>query len=176
MSENIRNATKNLHDLLENEPFNQRMFRGEQPDYERAAYLSVHLDIFTELDKYVPEDLQRVKYIQQDLDALGGYIDVPQSCNHYVGYLDNGILFPVTFDISAHIYLNYMGLLFGGQVMKKRYPKSSNIYTFVDVVASREYIRSTVVRDNIRFINEVRNGFEWHIDISRELGVLYGTR
>lgn len=176
MSENIRNATKDLHDLLENQPFNQRMFRGEQTDYERAAYLSIHLDIFTELDKYVTNDLHRVEYIQQDLDALGGYIDTPQSCVDYVGYLDSGKLFPVTFDISAHIYLNYMGLLFGGQVMKKRYPTSSNIYTFNDVVASREYIRSSVVKDNAKFINEVRTGFEWHIDISRELGVLYGTR
>lgn len=176
MSEAVRNANKDLHDLLENQPFNQRMFRGEQTELERAAYLSVHLDIFTELDKHVPEDLHRVKYIQQDLDALGGYIDVPKSCLDYVGYLDSGSLFPVTFDVSAHIYLNYMGLLFGGQVMKKRYPNSSNIYTFVDVVTSREYIRSNVVKDTAKFIAEVRNGFEWHIDISRELGVLYGTR
>ena len=50
MNNAIKQATKTLHESLELLPFNQKMFRGEQTDQERTAYLLSNLEIFEILD------------------------------------------------------------------------------------------------------------------------------
>lgn len=162
----IREATNDLHTELEALPFNVKMFKGEQTDEERRAYLTSNKYIFTALDPHVPPELRRLKAIEKDLKVLGGPSNfVLGSSIDYSYYLQHHCE-----NIGAHIYLNYMGFMYGGQIMKKRYPTSASMYEFDEIEAKREYIREQVCEDTEEFVNEVRNGFHWHINISKELG------
>lgn len=58
--------------------------------------------------------------------------------------------------------------------MKKRYPDTSTLYEFDDIVEKRAYIRERIVEDYNapfyqQFVHEVKVGFKWHIAISKEL-------
>jgi hypothetical protein len=176
MANAIKEATKTLHENLELLPFNQKMFRGEQTDSERTAYLLSNLEIFELLDPYVPEDFRRASLIENDIKTLDKPLEeCPNTTHGYCTYLE-----AVCDDLRPHIYLNYMGFMFGGQIMKKRYPKASSMYEFDDIDDKRNYIRDKIVEDYNSphwrsFVFEVKHGFKWHIGIAQELGQKYNV-
>jgi len=173
---NLRDATKTLHDRLESLPFNKRMFEGNQTNAERATYLCSNLEIFEVLDPHVPVDMRRTALIEEDIGKLNeAFADAPQTTFAYTTYLEK-----VCDDLRPHIYLNYMGFMFGGQIMKKRYPEAASMYEFNDIEASREYIRQQVCESYnsphwTPFVSEVKTGFKWHIGISKELGAYFNV-
>jgi hypothetical protein len=178
-SPSIKHLTADLHDALEALPFNVKMFEGNQSDMERAYYLASNRIIFDILDPHVPEGFRRSSAIDKDMAALdhspyGGSMGLamdspPMMTMGYKMYLEN-----ICENLNAHIYLNYMGFMFGGQIMKKRYPDTSTLYEFDDIVEKRAYIRERIVEDYNapfyqQFVHEVKVGFKWHIAISKEL-------
>lgn len=169
MSESVRTATKDLHTELEDLPFNKKLFAGTLTPAERKAYLIVHHLIFSELDKHVHVDIKRSALIDKDIMSIDTPTKVPKIVTLYTDYLASEVCY-----IEPHIYLNYMGLMFGGQIMKKRYPDTSNIYDFNNITEHREYIREHIVEDTEKFIEEVKQGFRFHIQISKELGYNFG--
>jgi len=176
MNNAIKQATKTLHESLELLPFNQKMFRGEQTNQERTAYLLSNLEIFEILDPHVPEDFRRAPFIENDIKNLNQPLEECPSITHgYCTYLE-----AICSDLRPHIYLNYMGFMFGGQIMKKRYPEASSMYDFDVIEQKRQYIRDRIVEDYnsphwISFVSEVKHGFKWHIGISEELGNIYNV-
>ena len=164
----IKSATQDLHTELENVSFNQRMFRGVQKAQERKNYILGWKIIFEELDLQVPEFLRRGAYIQMDIDNL----EVPgapaQAALEYANSIKRSN------NTSAHIYLNYMGFLYGGQIMRKHYPETSSLYTFDDLPYCRQWIRDNhVFSEQQFFVNEVRAAFRAHIEISKQLDKMY---
>lgn len=162
----IKHATKELHEDLELSPFNQKMFRGEQTRAERADYLLSFYEIFKVLDKSVPKEIQRAAHIAYDLDELRlPESSIPMYTHGYCTYLE-----AICKDLKPHIYVNYLGLMYGGQIMKKRYPEfPTEIYTFDDIESSRQYIREQIMEETDEFILEAKHAFRWHIAISFEL-------
>lgn len=173
---NIKDATKTLHDRLEALPFNKKMFEGNQTNAERAVYLCSNLEIFEVLDPHVPKEMRRSSLIEEDLGVLAEpFADAPRTTIAYRTYLEK-----VCDDLRPHIYLNYMGFMFGGQIMRKRYPESASLYEFDDIEGNREYIRQRVCETYNSphwrsFVDEVKNGFRWHIGISKELGEYFNV-
>jgi hypothetical protein len=173
---NLRDATKTLHDRLESLPFNKRMFEGNQTNAERATYLCSNLEIFEVLDPHVPVNMRRSSLIEEDIGKLNeAFADAPQTTFAYRTYLEK-----VCDDLRPHIYLNYMGFMFGGQIMKKRYPQAASMYEFDDIEAQREYIRQRICESYNSphwntFVSEVKVGFKWHIGISKELGEYFNV-
>lgn len=160
----IKSATQDLHTELENVPFNQRMFRGKQTPLERMNYVLGWQLIFAELDLQVPEFLRRSEYINLDLANLKVDGQAPQAAKEYANSIKRSE------NTSAHIYLNYMGFLYGGQIMRKHYPETSCLYTFDDLVYARQWIRDNHVFDEQQFyVDEVRTAFKAHIEISKQL-------
>jgi hypothetical protein len=173
---NLRDATKTLHDRLESLPFNKRMFEGNQTNAERATYLCSNLEIFEVLDPHVPVNMRRSTLIEEDIGKLNeAFADAPQTTFAYRTYLEK-----VCDDLRPHIYLNYMGFMFGGQIMKKRYPQAASMYEFDDIEAQREYIRQRICESYNSpewntFVSEVKVGFKWHIGISQQLGEYFNV-
>jgi disulfide oxidoreductase YuzD len=66
-----------------------------------------------------------------------------------------------------------MGFMYGGQIMKKKYPNSATTYEFTDIVNKRLYIRENICQDTQDFIDEANEGYRWHIKISEELEKLF---
>ena len=117
----------------------------------------------------MPDFLVRGSKIAQDLDKMDIIgLDFPrQLVNEYVDTINDD-------NIDAHIYLNYMGFLYGGQIMKKRYPNSSSMYEFEDLVYARDWVRRQHIPEPLTddYIDAVRSAFRYHIALSHELGAM----
>ena len=71
-----------------------------------------------------------------------------------------------TKDLYPHIYLNYMALMFGGQMMKSKVPGKGRMYDFDNVQESIAMIRG-IQKDE--WADEVNKGFNYIINILDEL-------
>lgn len=166
----IKEATKHLHEELEDQPFNVKMFEGDQTDEERAVYLMSNIEIFSVLDLCVDPTFRRLPYLENDLAQLRAsyWADPSHIATAYATYLKN-----VCSDVRAHIYLNYMGFMYGGQIMKQKYPGTASAYEFEDIVSKRKFIRDQYCETYDAplyrpYIDEVKLGFQWHIAISKD--------
>lgn len=164
----LKEATSEKHKLAERKPFNVRMFRGLLSKDEYAIYLNQQLQIFRILDsKGLPHvSLKRTEGVQEDLDELkseGHSTDlVLSSTDAYVNYLGS-----LTDEQALpHIYLNYMAIMFGGQVIRQSVPSKGRMYDFDHMQEAIQSIRN--VQKN-EWANEVNKGFDFNNSIFDEL-------
>ena len=164
----LKEATSEKHKVAERMPFNGRMFRGLLSKTEYLLYLNQQLQIFQAIEqKDLPhESLKRVESVQADImDLKSQGIQnerVLSSTKAYADYLaglsNEGIL--------PHIYLNYMAIMFGGQMIKKAVPSVGNMYEFSNMQEAIQSIRA-VQKDE--WADEVNKGFDFNIAIFDEL-------
>ena len=166
----LKDLIQEKHRQAEQMPFNQRMFRGELSIYEYSTYLQQLEAIFAELEKNpLPHpSLNRTAAIQQDIQELGYNRTIPllEASKHYTRYLAT---------LSAdeqlpHVYLHYMALLFGGQIMKNKIHGNGTLYQFDDAPAAIQAIR-TIQQDS--WANEANRGLDYFTDILDELYDLF---
>ena len=120
----LRELTAELHSKAEKMEFNQRMLRGELSKKEYQHYLIQQASIFQCIEEHksadIGPDMARLTKVFDDIMELSK--DVPDSLptieatTKYGAYLE-GLK---TKDLYPHIYLNYMALMFGGQIMKSK--------------------------------------------------------
>jgi heme oxygenase len=164
---NLKEATAELHSKAEKMEFNQRMFRGELSKLEYGNYLTQQLAIFSEIEsrEVLPhKNLKRSEVIRQDINELGVYtFKINKATNDYVVYL--GDLNQSS--LNAHIYLNYLALVYGGQIMKSKVPGSGKMYEFEGEMM--ELIGSVRAIQKDEWADEVNKGFQYIINILDEL-------
>jgi heme oxygenase len=163
---NLKEATALLHSKAEKMMFNQRMFRGELSQFEYLNYLIQQSYIFQEIEnrKLPHPNLQRLSSINEDINELGGYtFKISKPTTDYVVYL--GDLNQSS--LNAHIYLNYLALMYGGQMMKSKVPGSGKMYDFEGDML--ELIGSVRAIQNDEMADEVNKGFQYIINILDEL-------
>ena len=131
----LKDAIAEKHSLAEKMPFNQRMFKGELSKEEYVLYLSQQLAIFDSIEKdELPHPaLNRSQNVFADIKELldvkdGESVDIKplESTNEYRKYL-NGLSKE---EKLPHVYLNYLAIMFGGQMMKAKTPGSGKMYEF----------------------------------------------
>lgn len=162
---NLREATAELHRQAEKMLFNQRMFKGELSQDEYLNYLIQQSYIFQEIEnRKLPHDsLKRLSNIQEDINELGGYkFEILKSTTDYFVYL--GDLNQE--QLNAHIYLNYLALAYGGQMMKSKVPGSGRMYDFENM---QECVGSIRAIQKDEWADEVNKGFYYIINILDEL-------
>ena len=104
--------------------------------------------------------------MQADIDELEakGYSAriVLKSTKNYTDYLSalNAE------EILPHVYLNYLAIMFGGQIMKEKVPSSGKMYEFENGKEGMMAIRK-VQKDE--WADEVNKAYEYVIDICEEL-------
>jgi heme oxygenase len=164
----LKEATSEKHKVAERMPFNVRMFRGLLAKDEYALYLRQQFQIYQALEsKGMPHDsLRRTESVQADIDELksqGHATDfVLKSTSAYVDYLDS-----LTYEQALpHIYLNYMAIMFGGQMIKKFVPSTGRMYDFDNM---QEAIQSIRMVQKDEWADEVNKGFDFNISIFDEL-------
>lgn len=161
----LREATAELHSKAEKMEFNQRMFRGELSNEEYLNYLIQQSYIFQEIEgRNLPHpNLNRLDAIHNDISELGGYtFKINKATTDYVLYL--GDLNQT--NLNAHIYLNYLALAYGGQMMKSKVPGGGRMYDFENM---QECVGSIRAIQNDEMADEVNNGFNYIINILDEL-------
>ena len=164
----LKEATAEKHKMAERMPFNGRMFKGELSTDEYIKYLKSQLAIFTVLEQnfeFPSDGLKRVESVQRDLVALGAnqlelYTD--PATENYVEYL-RGLS---NDDAMAHVYLNYLAIMFGGQMMKANTPGPGHMYDFADMMGAAGSVRAIQLDE---WADEVNKGFDFMIEIFKEL-------
>lgn len=172
---NLREATAELHSKAEKMEFHQRMFRGELNNSEYLSYLNQQYIIFSTIENIFPNslhyDLIRTKKIQEDIMEIIQQEITPivylESTKKYSIYL-----YSLNYkDIIPHIYLNYLALVYGGQIMKTKVPGSGGMYDFENTQDAISAIRA-VQKDE--WADEVNKGFKFIIEIADELQSITG--
>jgi hypothetical protein len=164
----LKELTSEKHKQAERMPFNVRMFKGELSVTEYAHYLTQQASIFQILEQIgVPHpSLVRLKNIFEDIQELtpqlSGRFPSLKSTQKYGLYLQK-----LTYEEALpHIYLHYLALMFGGQMMKSKVPGSGRMYDFDNMMEAAGSIRS-VQKDE--WADEVNKGFDFMIEIFDEL-------
>ena len=163
----LKEATHDKHKEAERMPFNVKMFKGELTKEQYAKYLLSQLEIFSVIEEnfQMPhEGLKRKYAVIEDLKSLDF---------HQLEIVDNATLKYASYlkgltqeEVNAHIYLNYLAIMFGGQMMKKQTPGAGNMYEFEDMNESAATIRA-IQKDE--WADEVNKGFDFMIEIFKEL-------
>jgi heme oxygenase len=167
---NLKELTSEKHKLAETCIFNKRMMSGNITVDEYVTYLYQLREIFKKLEENpLPHSsLNRLDRITDDIIELSSnnVYEILKSTSEYVSYIDK-----LSIDERLpHIYLNYMALLFGGQMMKRGLPGSGRLYDFDD---NREAIVSIRNIQDDSWADEVNRGFDYTIEMFNELQQLF---
>ena len=162
----LKEATAEKHKLAERMPFNGLMFSGRLTASQYGEYLKSQLAIFSTLEnnfEFPNEGLNRVSAVSEDLGYLGVSDVSPDSATEsYIQYLKG---LPQD-EANAHIYLNYLAIMFGGQIMKEKTPGQGKMYDFENMMECADSIRA-IQKDE--WADEVNKGYDLMIDIFKEL-------
>jgi heme oxygenase len=170
----LKEAISELHSKAEKMEFNQRMFAGVLTPLEYKRYLIQQLGIFTELESKsngnnIPHDsLNRTDALVLDIEELNtqfnlSAIYVSKSTQDYILHLrslDNA-------SYNAHVYLNYLALVYGGQMIKTKVPGSGKFYEFDGDM--KELVGSIRAIQNDEMAEEANKGLQYIINILDEL-------
>ncbi len=168
----LKEAIAEKHSLAEKMIFNQRMFNGELSKEEYIAYLCQQLGIFDTIEKHtLPHpSLNRVESVLADIEELMEVetnmqlqIELLYSTQQYRDYLET----LSDEEILPHVYLNYLALMFGGQMMKSKTPGSGKMYEFEGDV--REIAGSIRAIQKDEWADEANKALDFNINILDEL-------
>lgn len=166
----LKDAIAEKHTQAEQMPFNQRMFRGELSSYEYGMYLQQLLEIFSTIERYMlpNHNLNRTAKILHDIAdlQLTEKLYTLETTKHYKLYL----LTLKPSELEPHIYLHYLAVMFGGQLMKSKVPGSGHLYDFADVRECMKAIRD-IQQDS--WADEANRGLDYFIDILDELHYVF---
>ena len=162
----LKEATAEKHKMAERMPFNGKMFRGELGIPQYAEYLKSQYAIFSTIEdnfELPHSSLARKSATFSDLENTGVLEHTAGSKTlEYCEYLQS----LSQDDINAHIYLHYLALMFGGQMMKSKVPSEGKMYDFEDMTEAAGAIRA-IQKDE--WADEVNKGFDFMIEIFKEL-------
>lgn len=164
----LKEAIEEKHRMAEKMPFNVRMMKGELSKKEYRRYLYQQILIFNAIEKHkLPhESLERGGKILEDIQELNGtgmdFMQALPITKKYASYLET----LSDEEILPHIYLNYLALMFGGQIMKKAIPGSGKMYEFENVP---DCIASIRMLQKNEWADEANKGLDYTIGILDEL-------
>ena len=169
----LKELTAENHKKAEQCAFNQLLMNGKLTNEQYGMYLCSQLAIYSTIENtfglpYV--EMGRQENVLDDLTELG-IIDlgpIGRKTKEYCDYIH-------TLDIAEvlpHIYLNYMAVMMGGQIIKRFVPGSGRMYDFVDQANLEKYvawIRTLQIGHDDVWAPEVNRAYEYIISIFDEL-------
>lgn len=164
----LKEATALKHKEAENKPFNVRMFKGILSEAEYLFYLIQQHSILQTIEAIgIPHQaLTRVPAIEEDINELKSKVKTPvsvlnstKSYTDYLQSLDKKAILP-------HVYLNYLALMFGGQMMKHKVPSTGKMYDFEN---SREGLQAIRNVQKDEWADEVNKAYDNIMAIFDEL-------
>jgi heme oxygenase len=165
----LKDAIAEKHSLAEKMTFNQRMFNGELSDDEYTLYLCQQLAIFDAIEVHeLPHPaLDRAGKVFEDIKELMGegqiQITPLEATNEYRKYLNT----LTKEEQLPHVYLNYLALMFGGQMMKAKSPGSGRMYEFDGDM--NEIVGSIRAIQKDEWADEANKALDYNINILDEL-------
>ena len=158
----LKEATAQLHSKAEKTQFSQLIFSGTIPEQECAYYLFNMYHIHNALEnKYeLPhQSLYRCKSIEKDLGVLIKLkMDLTESTKKYIHYIQS----LTEEQWRAHVYVNYLAIVYGGQMIKTKVPGLGSYY---DIENMQECVGAIRAFLNDDMSDEANKGFQFNIDV-----------
>jgi len=167
----LREATYQKHREAEKTELSKAMVRKALTEELYHQFVFNMGQIYQAIEKrmdFLPNDVKRSQSYLNDLKAINrGSGTMMKSTDRYVRYLSS-IDVP---KLWAHVYVQYMGNMFGGQMLRERMPGPCSHLDFNDVKSCIAYIRA-----NVKDVdpNEANNAFDHVIEIYDELYRTFG--
>ena len=162
----LKEATADLHSKAEKTQFSQLIFSGTIPEQEYAYYLFNMYHIHNALErKYeLPHpSLNRCKSIEKDLGVLIKLkMDLTESTKKYIDYINT----LTEEQWKAHIYVNYLAIVYGGQMIKSKVPGLGAYYVIENMQECVGAIRAFLTDD---MSDEANKGFQSNIDVLEDI-------
>ena len=168
----LKEAIAEKHSLAEKMTFNQRMFGGELSKEEYILYLCQQLAIFQAIERFdlphnglvrCPKVFEDIRELMELEDGQGVQIKPLESTNEYQKYLHS----LTQEELLPHVYLNYLAIMFGGQMMKKNVPGSGKMYEFDGDMREIAGTIRAVQKDE--WADEANKALDYNINILDEL-------
>ena len=164
----LKEATADLHSKAEKTQFSQLIFSGTIPEQEYAYYLfnmyHIHNALETKYELPHPS-LNRCKSIEKDLGSLIKLkMDLTESTKKYIDYINT----LTEEQWKAHIYVNYLAIVYGGQMIKKIVPTSHRSLEFKNPDMLKVNIRAKLKDD---MADEANIAFDWAIKLLNDYDV-----
>ena len=168
----LKEAIAEKHSLAEKMTFNQRMFNGELSKEEYILYLCQQLAIFQAIERFdlphtalvrCPKVFEDIKELMELEDGKGLQIRPLIPTNEYQKYLHK----LTQEELLPHVYLNYLAIMFGGQMMKAKTPGSGRMYEFDGDM--REIAGTIRAIQKDEWADEANKALDYNINVLDEL-------
>ena len=179
----IREATKEQHRLAEQQPFVKTLMSGEIHPRLYATFLYNLSYCYAALEKWSQyrglfdqlPDIARAEKLAHDCQDLWVRItpqpNITDSTEKYIEHIDN--IRTDSAKLSAHVYVRYLGDLYGGQMIKAKTPGANTYLDFNNpkelIQVIRQTINSYMETDADVVIAEAKICFEYATELFKEL-------
>jgi heme oxygenase len=176
----LRDAIRQIHESTQNHPVADLLMSGDLPKNVYADlvynYLRAYKALETEADKVGLfegiEGIKRADLMQQELDSLteeGITYEPQESTVAYEEYVKN---IEDKDQLMAHIYIRYLSLMSGGQLMRDVVPSQGIMFRFKHIDDLREGLRKKLHEG---LIEEAKKSFQQVHQLFVELGEKYNV-
>ncbi len=165
----LKERIDQLHKQAEQTKLSQQLVSGTISEESYLYYLASKLLISTPIEKYIQlhTDIKRSHLILNDIRNLKikftpqTYLSAALDYSQYIAQLP-------TEQIYAHLYVNYLGDMYGGQIIAKNLPFQATHLHFDNRSECIAAIRQHVVNTD-EFVQEANTAFEWIIKIYEQI-------
>lgn len=162
----LREATAAAHQQAEDTDLMKQMLGPGLTKDQYAGFLANHLVCYSAIERrrhlFDGTDLARSPALVADITELGAStLTIVPSTYQYAEYVRT----LTDQQLWAHIYVRYLGDMYGGRLIKKRAPGSGRMFEFQDRDELISKIRMAV---SIADAAEANRCFEWVIKIYDE--------
>jgi heme oxygenase len=167
----LREATKDKHRSAENTALSRSMVDGTMKASTYAAFMENMLAIYEELERdgtITKPEVLRADRIRADISSMGV---PPQGLGLATVYYTRYLRELPAHHRWAHIYVHYLGNMYGGQLIGRRLPGPHTHLDFDDLKGCISYVRGNL---DVVTAEEANSAFDWTIRIYDELHTLFG--
>lgn len=163
----LRTITKDIHDAAERTALSQMLISGDFNQHEWATFLANQMEAYQAIERrniITLPSLLRVPALRRDLDEVAP-LHQPRVLNSTWRYVEH--IKGLSDDLVwSHIYVRYLGDLFGGQMIKRAAKWPCNHLDFEDKQACMQYLRQNTANADP---GEAVNAFKMVIDVYEEM-------
>ena len=142
----LRELCKPQHDRAETTTLAQQLIAGtiSSQHYKQLCYqLYLIADAIEGRYVFLEPDLQRRNQLVLDLASCEGSVSACKSTLTYVEHIASRS----TRELRAHIYVHYLGWLYGGQMIAKKLSLPTNHLRFANPKACVDHMRNMILVD-----------------------------
>ena len=167
----LREQSKEIHDLAEKTILSQELINGTVSKLHYLKYLNNRFLVLSAIElklaSEMPVDLKRMCSIRKDIIVCDPIYDVRHITNSALIYhnhllsLDKKKLYP-------HVYVHYLGDLYGGKIIKKALPFQAYHLDFKNPEQCIQWVRDRCEHTE-EFLQGVNTAFDYVIKIYDEI-------